>query len=61
MTNETTTSKVKPAFYIFLTDEEGNNQRVGAAFFHKKGKGMNIVINDMRLVAFPPNPNKSEV
>ena len=57
MTNDTTQSKVKPAFYIFKQDEEGNNQRIGAAFAHKKGKGLNIVINEQRLVAFPPKEN----
>jgi hypothetical protein len=49
--------KVKPAFYIFTKDEEGNNQRIGAAFAHKRGKGLNIHINDLRLVAFPPKEN----
>ena len=57
MTNETTQTKAKPTFYIFAKDEEGNNQRIGAAFAHKKGKGLNIIINEMRLVAFPPKEN----
>lgn len=57
MSNDTTQSKVRPAFYIFTKDEEGNNQRIGAAFAHKKGKGLNIIINDLRLVAFPPKEN----
>lgn len=54
MSNDSTQTKTKPAFYIFTKDEEGNSQRIGAAFAHKKGKGLNIVINEMRLVAFPP-------
>jgi hypothetical protein len=57
MSNDTTQTKAKPAFYIFTKDEEGNNQRIGAAFAHKKGKGLNIVINELRLVAFPPKEN----
>lgn len=55
MTNETDNNNKKtPAFYIFAKDEEGNNQRIGAAFLHAKGNGMNIVINEQRYSAFPP-------
>lgn len=50
--------KVIPAFYIFETyiDDDGVEQsrRIGAAFRHKKGAGLNLVIGDHRLVAFPP-------
>ncbi|HRH03877.1 MAG TPA: hypothetical protein PLN13_03455 [Bacteroidia bacterium] len=57
MSNETQTdTKKKPSFYIFAKDAEGNSQRVGAAFRHMKGNGMNIVINDQRYSAFPPKP-----
>ena len=45
----------KPAFYIYQPDNGDNNlRRIGAVFTHKKGKGFNIVIGEMRLVAFPP-------
>lgn len=47
----------KPAYYIFDKDETGQLKRIGAAFAHKKGKGLNIVINERRLVAFPPKEN----
>lgn len=55
MTTETTTqTKVKPLFYIFDKDETGVSQRFGAVFAHQKGKGVNIVLNGMRFIAFPP-------
>jgi len=47
-------NQVKPAFYIFTKDEQGNSIRIGAAFAHKKGKGLNLVIHDKRYSAFPP-------
>jgi hypothetical protein len=47
----------KPSYYIFAKDAEGNNQRIGAAFAHKKGKGLSIVINGQRYAAFPPKKN----
>ena len=53
----TTTEQKKPqklAFKIYQQDAEGNLQRVGSAFRHNKGDGMNIVIGDTRYVAFPP-------
>jgi hypothetical protein len=49
-----TETKKKPSFYIFAKDAEGNSQKVGAAFRHMKGNGMNIVINDQRYAAFLP-------
>ena len=62
-TIETTTAppKRKPDLYVFknrsvATPESG--PPVGAVFFHKKGKGMNIVFSQSREVfaAFPPKP-----
>jgi hypothetical protein len=48
----TTEKENKPAFYIFAEGENG--KRVGAAFAHQKGNGLNIVIAETRYVAFPP-------
>lgn len=50
----TTENKSKPAFYIFAKSENGENKRIGAAFKHNKGNGLNIVINGVRYTAFPP-------
>jgi hypothetical protein len=55
--NETTQPKQKPAFYLFATveiDGKKENKRIGAAFAHKKGNGMNVVIDGKRYAAFPP-------
>lgn len=56
--NETTTAeKQVPAFYIFETTEAGGkkeNKRIGAAFTHKKGKGLTLLVNGKRYAAFPP-------
>jgi hypothetical protein len=57
--NETTPkTKQVPAFYIFDTveseDGQKENKRVGAAFRHGKGNGLNVVINGKRYAAFPP-------
>ncbi len=54
MTDET--EKKSVAFYIFAPDGKGGTSRVGAAFFHKGGKGLNIVISEKRFIAFPPKP-----
>lgn len=55
--NETATEKQVPAFYIFETVEaEGKkeNKRIGAAFTHKKGNGLTLIVNGKRYAAFPP-------
>lgn len=55
--NETTTKKQPPAFYIFDTvevDGKQESRNVGAAFAHRTGNGLNIVINGKRYAAFPP-------
>ncbi len=44
----------KPAFYVFTEDESGERKRVGMAYKHKKGNGLNLVIGNARYVAFPP-------
>lgn len=60
MTTETKKQpKQKPAFYIFVKDADGKTTNIGAAFRHKKGNGMNIVIGQDYFVAFPPKA-KSE-
>lgn len=62
MTNTTEKSTAEkqenktPDFYIFAKDEEGNSQRIGAAFKHAKGNGFNILIDKQRYSAFPPKP-----
>lgn len=56
MTNE----KQKPAFYIFQQDVNGNSVQIGAAFRHKKGTGLNILIGKARFVAFSPKTQTQE-
>ena len=60
MTDTKSKTTSKPAFYIFERDKDGNTQRVGAAFNHAKGKGLNIVIGDRRYVAYPPKAGQTE-
>ena len=48
--------KQLPAFFIYDQDEEGNTLRIGAAFRHKRGFGLNIILDDKRYLAFPPKP-----
>lgn len=57
----TTDNTNKPALYIF-TQQDGQAQRIGAAFPHKKGNGFNLVISGQRYSAFPPKakPEKEE-
>ena len=47
-------TKQKPDFYIYAKNAEGKNERIGAAFKHKKGSGMNLVIGNARYSVFPP-------
>lgn len=54
---ETTREKQVPAFYLFDTvevDGKKENRHVGAAFTHKKGQGLTLLINGKRYAAFPP-------
>lgn len=56
-TTETTKEKQTPAFYLFATVQHGTQEelvRIGAAFPHKKGNGLNVLINGKRYTAFPP-------
>lgn len=56
-TTETQATKQKqaPDFYIFENAGEGQQggKPVGAAFAHKKGKGMTLLINGKRYAVFP--------
>ena len=57
---ETTKEKQIPAFYIFDTvesDGKKDSKRVGAAFAHKKGTGLTVLVNGKRYAAFPPKVN----
>lgn len=60
--NETTTKKQAPAFYIFdIVEVDGAKElkHIGAAFKHGKGKGYTVIIDGKRYAAFPPKA-KSE-
>jgi hypothetical protein len=62
-TQSETTEKQKPAFYIFITvekDGKTESKRVGAAFAHKKGNGLNVLIDGRRYAAFPPKPKAAD-
>jgi hypothetical protein len=62
-TTETTKEKQVPAFYIFATVAHGSQEelvRIGAAFPHKVGNGLNVLINGKRYVAFPPKAKTAE-
>jgi len=57
---ETTAEKQVPAFYIFDTienDGKKENRRIGAAFTHRKGGGLTLLLDGKRYAAFPPKPN----
>jgi hypothetical protein len=54
MTTEDQYAKAIPALYIFARDENGQSIRMGTAWYHQTGNGINIVINGQRFVAFPP-------
>jgi len=44
----------QPAYYIFVKEADGTQTRIGAAFKHAKGTGLNIVLDNKRYIAFPP-------
>lgn len=53
MTMTTATEPKKhPDFHVFVKDENGDSQRVGAVFLHGKGKGFNILIGKRTYSAF---------
>jgi hypothetical protein len=55
--NQTTREKQVPAFYLFdtvETDGRKESKPVGAAFAHKKGNGLTILLGGKRYAAFPP-------
>ena len=53
---KTTKTKQAPDFYIFENGADGakGGKQAGAAFAHKKGKGMTLLIGGKRYAAFPP-------
>lgn len=58
--NQNTTEKKTPAYVIYeVVQRKGGRKywnRVGAAFKHGKGDGLNLVYNNgARLVLMPPN------
>lgn len=61
----TTTAKPKqvPSLYIFENGpngEKGSGKPAGAAFLHKKGTGMTLLIGGKRYAAFPPKTKTAE-
>lgn len=50
-------------FVAYAEDNDGNKTRVGVAFRHSKGEGLNVLLNalpmDKKLVLFPP-PSEDE-
>ena len=54
------TEKQNIAFYIFEKGTNGNGKRVGTAFKHNKGNGLNILMDKKRYVAFPPKAKQEE-
>ena len=62
-TTETQTTKTKqiPSYYIFENAADGQpGKPVGAAFAHKNGKGVTLLINGKRYAAFPPKAKTAE-
>jgi len=60
MTTNKDKQKKKPDFHIFLEGAEGNRY-AGAAYRHKKGNGLGLIIGGQRYVAFPAKENKKEI
>ena len=60
--NQTTKTKQIPSFYIFENAADGQKagKPVGAAFAHKNGKGVTLLINGKRYSAFPPKAKTAE-
>jgi len=61
-TNETTKTKQAPSYYIFENAAAGQKggKPVGAAFAHKSGKGVTLLIAGKRYSAFPPKAKTAE-
>lgn len=56
-------NRKKIAYYIFTKDVNGNSVRIGTAYHHERGNGLNLVINKARYAAFPAKakPETEEV
>lgn len=53
MTTNDNKKPFKPTFYVFAQHGD-KTELAGVAYKHKKGKGMLLIIKDVRYVAFPP-------
>ena len=60
--NQATKTKQIPSYYIFENTADGqkSGKPVGAAFAHKSGKGVTLLINGKRYSAFPPKAKTTE-
>lgn len=60
--NQTTKTKQIPDFYIFENAAVGQQRGkpVGAAFAHKNGKGVTLLISGKRYAAFPPKAKTAQ-
>lgn len=60
--NQTTKQKQVPDFYIFENGANGEKggKPAGAAFLHKKGKGLTLLIGGKRYAAFPPKEKSAQ-
>ena len=58
--NQTTKTKQIPSFYIFDEAAPKGGKPAGAAFAHKKGKGLTLLINGKRYAAYPPKAKTAE-
>lgn len=60
--NQPTKTKQTPSYYIFenAADGQKSGKPVGAAFAHKNGKGVTLLIAGKRYSAFPPKPKTAE-
>ncbi|MEP6936176.1 MAG: hypothetical protein ABI988_19915 [Nitrospirota bacterium] len=61
--NETTKTKQIPNFYIFenAADGQKSGKPVGAAFAHKKGKGLTLLISGKRYAAYRGDLTKGKI
>ena len=60
--NQTARAKQIPDFYIFENAADGQQcgKPVGAAFAHKNGKGVTLLISGKRYAAFPPKAKTAQ-
>ena len=60
--NQTAKTKQVPDFYIFENGANGEKggKPAGAAFAHKKGKGLTLLIGGKRYAAFQPKEKPAQ-